>query len=97
MAVNGHHATNGNTNGYLVAFPALPQPLQQIYKPGQMYKYHSKLLKRPVPPLKQTLTKYLKTLDVCITDSCSQVVLQMWCSIALVDFRRNEKNKKYCC
>ena len=78
MAVNGHSVSNGvnehhTSNGdssYPVAFPALAPLMKKIYKPGQMYSYQSKLLKRPVPPLQQTLTKYLKSLEVSDTSVC---------------------------
>ena len=61
MATNGKDVSNGS---YPVAMPSLPPPLRKIYKPGQMYSYHSKLLKRPVPPLQQTLSNYLLSVQV---------------------------------
>ena len=47
-------------------FPHLPKEWEGIYKPGQMYVNQESLPKLPVPPdpLKQTLDKYLKCLEV---------------------------------
>ena len=88
MAVNGYHASNGvnenhTSNGdssYPVAFPALPSPMKMMYKPGQMYSYRSKLLKRPVPPLQQTLKKYLKSLEVSDCIHCHTSHMRCVCT-----------------
>lgn len=45
-------------------FPALPRELMDRYKPGQMFQYQSVLPKLPVPPLQQTLAKYLTSVQV---------------------------------
>lgn len=47
-----------------VQFPALPKVWEGIYKPGQMYVNQESLPKLPVPPLQQTLDKYLKCVEV---------------------------------
>ena len=46
-------------------FPPLPQEWKDRYVPGQMYKYQVSLPKLPVPPLQQTLQKYITSVEVC--------------------------------
>jgi len=50
--------------GVKVQFPGLPKELQQKYVKGQMYKFQDSLPKLPVPPLQQTLSKYLAGIKV---------------------------------
>ena len=45
-------------------FPPLPQEWEGRYVPGQMYKYQASLPKLPVPPLQQTLQKYITSIQV---------------------------------
>ena len=45
-------------------FPPLPQEWKDRYVPGQMYKYQASLPKLPVPPLQQTLHKYITSVEV---------------------------------
>ena len=45
-------------------FPPLPPELADKYKKGQMYKFDDKLMKLPVPPLQQTLEKYITSVEV---------------------------------
>ena len=45
-------------------FPPLPQEWKDRYVPGQMYKYQAALPKLPVPPLQQTLEKYITSIKV---------------------------------
>jgi hypothetical protein len=47
-------------------FPPLPQEWKDRYVPGQMFKYQASLPKLPVPPLQQTLHKYIASVEVCI-------------------------------
>ena len=46
--------------------PQLPKQLEGKYVRGQMYKYQDTLPKLPVPPLEQTLTKYIRGIKVGI-------------------------------
>ena len=46
-------------------FPPLPQEWKDRYIPGQMFKYQASLPKLPVPPLHQTLHKYITSIEVC--------------------------------
>ena len=50
--------------GARVLFPTLPRKLQGTFKPGQMLTYQDRVAKLPVPPLQQTLDKYLKSVEV---------------------------------
>ena len=45
-------------------FPPLPKEWEGVYKPGQMYSEQDSLPHLPVPPLNQTLEKYLKCVQV---------------------------------
>ena len=45
-------------------FPPLPQEWKDRYVPGQMFKYQASLPKLPVPPLQQTLEKYITNIKV---------------------------------
>ena len=45
-------------------FPPLPQEWKDRYVPGQMFKYQASLPKLPVPPLHQTLHKYIASVEV---------------------------------
>ena len=47
-----------------VAFPSLPRNLQAVYKRGQMLAHQDRVARLPVPPLQQTLTKYLTSVKV---------------------------------
>ena len=44
--------------------PKLPKELEGKYKPGQMYRNQASVAKLPVPPLQQTLSKYLTSVEV---------------------------------
>ncbi|KAL5484736.1 hypothetical protein EMCRGX_G021281 [Ephydatia muelleri] len=44
-------------------FPALPKELVDRYKPGQMFQHQRALPKLPVPPLQQTLNKYITSVQ----------------------------------
>ena len=46
-------------------FPPLPREWKDRYVPGQMFKYQASLPKLPVPPLQQTLHKYIASIEVC--------------------------------
>ena len=50
-----------------VQMPQLPKQLEGKYVRGQMYKYQDTLPKLPVPPLEQTLTKYIRGIKVIST------------------------------
>ena len=50
-----------------VAFPSLPRNLQAVYKRGQMLAHQDRVARLPVPPLQQTLTKYLTSVEVSDT------------------------------
>lgn len=47
-----------------VQMPQLPKQLEGKFVKGEMYKYQDSLPKLPVPPLDQTLEKYLKGVEV---------------------------------
>ena len=49
-------------------FPPLPQEWKDRYVPGQMFKYQASLPKLPVPPLHQTLHKYIASVEVHVRD-----------------------------
>ena len=53
-------------NDLKLQFPPLPQEWKDRYVPGQMFKYQASLPKLPVPPLHQTLHKYIASVEVCI-------------------------------
>ena len=59
------HLLNGSvrTTAKLL-FPSLPRELMDRYKPGQMFQHQRALPKLPVPPLHQTLTKYITSVKV---------------------------------
>ena len=60
-------ALSGGEGGGLrprIQFPALPKEMEGRYVPGQMYKYQDSLPKLPVPPLQQTLQKYITSVEV---------------------------------
>ena len=51
-------------------FPPLPLEWKDRYVPRQMFKYQASLPKLPVPPLQQTLRKYIASAEVymmCMT------------------------------
>ena len=50
--------------GPKLQFPPLPQEWKDRYVSGQMYKYQASLPKLPVPPLQQTLHKYITSIEV---------------------------------
>ena len=54
-----------------VQMPHLPKQLEGKYVRGQMYKYQDTLPKLPVPPLEQTLTKYIREIKVGIIGGAS--------------------------
>lgn len=60
--------SDGRTAETKVQFPELPREWQGKYVKGEMYKYQDSLPKLPVPPLQQTLKKYLAAIRVCCTD-----------------------------
>ena len=45
-------------------FPPMPREWEERYVPGQMYKYQASHPKLPVPPLQQTLQKYITSVEV---------------------------------
>ena len=45
-------------------FPRLPPEWEERYKPGQMYRNQASIPKLPVPPLQQTLQKYITSVEV---------------------------------
>ena len=47
-------------------FPQLPAEWEGRYKQGQMHQYADQLMKLPVPPLQQTLQKYVTSVEVLI-------------------------------
>ena len=53
-------------DGSKVQAPRLPEAIADIYKPGQMYANQSLVPPLPVMPLKQTLDKYLLSVEVCV-------------------------------
>ena len=62
-------ALSGGERGGLrpkLQFPVLPKELEGRYVPGQMYKYQDSLPKLPVPPLQQTLQKYITCMEVSV-------------------------------
>lgn len=52
------------TTATKLVFPSLPHQLRDVYKPGQMLTHQSKVARLPVPPLQQTLSKYLRSVEV---------------------------------
>ena len=61
-------------------FPPLPQEWKDRYIPGQMFKYQASLPKLPVPPLHQTLHKYITSIQVLNHLSLNAVMLQHTCT-----------------
>ena len=57
--------TTRSTSSNRLQFPPLPREWETKYVPGQMYKYQNALPKLPVPPLKQTLDKFMSSVEVC--------------------------------
>ena len=49
-----------------VQFPQLPKQWEKKYIPGQMYQYQKSLPKLPLPPLQQTLKKYINGIQVLL-------------------------------
>ena len=47
-----------------VQFPQLPPEWKEKYKPGEMYRNQASLPRLPVPPLQQTLQKYITSVEV---------------------------------
>lgn len=47
-----------------VQFPELPKEWEGKYVKGQMYKYQESIPHLPVPPLEQTLKKYITGVQV---------------------------------
>ena len=66
-----------------IQMPSLPKQMEGKYVKGQMYKYQESLPKLPVPPLQQTLGKYLKGVQV-IPNVASVVFL--WRMQSCVDY-----------
>ena len=64
---------NGPTQN--VQMPELPKQLEGKFVKGQMYKYQDSLPKLPVPPLEQTLKKYITGVKVRLA---SQQVTIAW-------------------
>ena len=57
-------------------FPPLPREWEGRYVSGQMYKYQASLPKLPVPPLQQTLQKYVASVEV--RNSTNEVYIYMY-------------------
>ena len=53
-------------NAARLQFPLLPPQLAELYRPGQMLQHEDALPKLPVPPLQQTLKKYLAAVEVSL-------------------------------
>jgi carnitine O-acetyltransferase len=49
-------------------FPHLPAEWRDKYTRGQMFKYDDKLMRLPVPPLEQTLQKYIASVEPLLTE-----------------------------
>ena len=47
-----------------VQYPQLPAAMKEKYRPGEMYRYQDSVPSLPVPPLQQTLSKYLLSVEV---------------------------------
>ena len=62
--VSSGNAVSKGPEEVKVQFPGLPKEMQQKYVKGQMYKFQDSLPKLPVPPLQQTLSKYLAGIKV---------------------------------
>ncbi len=56
-----------HNDGVRLQFPPLPPAWVDRYKPGQMYRNQESLPKLPVPPLQQTLKKYLTSVEVGVS------------------------------
>ena len=62
-----HTDSNGGRNEkeqLKLQFPALPKEWEGKYIPGQMYQHQHSLPGLPVPPLQQTLQKYITSVEV---------------------------------
>ena len=57
-------ALASQAQGPKLQFPALPPGWEKKYKPGEMYRHQNSIPKLPVPPLQQTLQKYLIAVKV---------------------------------
>ena len=55
---------SSNEEKVKVEFPVLPKEWQDKFVKGQMYKHQDSLPKLPVPPLQQTMKKYLAAVKV---------------------------------
>ena len=59
------HTINEESGGKVkIQFPELPKEWEGRYVKGQMYKFQDSIPKLPVPPLDQTLEKYLAGVQV---------------------------------
>jgi carnitine O-acetyltransferase len=58
---HGHH-------GAKVEFPLLPPEWRDRFQRGQMHKFRDQLVKLPVPPLQQTLDKYIASVEPLLTE-----------------------------
>ena len=58
-------------------FPQLPPEWEERFKPGQMYHNQASLPKLPVPPLQQTLQKYITSVQVWSSDRVIVVVVMV--------------------
>ena len=56
-------------------FPHLPPEWRDRYKKGQMHRFRDQLMKLPVPPLQQTLEKYIASVEVCLLQCTEQKTL----------------------
>ena len=61
-----HYTTSGPDAK--IQFPELPKEWEGKYVKGQMYKLQDSIPKLPVPPLDQTLKKYLAGVQVSVQD-----------------------------
>ena len=86
--------TRSTSSGNRLQFPLLPREWETKYVPGQMYKYQNALPKLPVPPLKQTLDKFISSVEVrqscnhCIIYRRVCVMLQLYYSCNITHTRR---------
>ncbi len=60
--------SRGYSDGPRLQFPPLPKEWVGHYKPGQMFSEQESLPHLPVPPLQQTLERYLDCVQVRLSN-----------------------------